>query len=93
MCKRCKDEGRVHARDERQFEVEREPHVGRRKKKEPKLTKHRIQCWGCGFMLGYVETIGGKWSTEWIEAVSKKFGSKTPFCKDCLGKRAARALA
>lgn len=93
MCKRCKDEGRVHARDEKQLEAQEDHRTGAKKHLPKKLRKWRVQCRGCGMQLGFVEAIEGPWSKEWRIAISKKFGAVWPYCKPCTAKRAARALA
>ena len=91
MCKKCKDAGLVKHSDEMQLEVSPENYGSKRKPKKKVLRKHRVACHGCGFSLGHVETVEGPWSKEWKIAISAKFGTTWPYCKNCKAKREARA--
>ncbi len=93
MCKKCKDAGLPKHSDEIRVEAPPERHLGKKRKAPIQPRQHRIACRDCGITMGHVETIGGPWSQEWVEAVSQKFGMKWPLCKPCLARRAARALA
>jgi len=56
-----------------------------KKRKIKELFKQRVCCRRCGYMLGHIEIINNKWD-EWIRAMSKKFGTTWPICKNCRSK-------